>query len=549
MKTTNKNIFEQSFDGQRLYRAKNDAYEFDIFSDTWQLGTKNFIHLDWMHNLNYDQQTFIDLHVLLAKAATMQSPHTVRIYADALKQLGNRLAIAEFKLAWLLWTESKQKRLSDLFRFAIDKANLPQFKALDDYAVAHRPKNKLGSNILDPEKGAYSEIEYDSIKEQLRLATINLQKKCANAQDVHSLSILIGFQLMIAFVRRPTQLVQLKWSDVLPVGESFSNHRAFKTESAPKIDYSFTDIECLQVRTFKGKDGQFRSNAETRPQRLEPDLSSLLLFYRQQYESVFINHLANQEIHLTPEECHEIMLRCPIIPEYQLFTMDFETKSNLFQVLGHLSDAFHKTNQNLRAHFQWFHETTLNLKSDRIEDSKLKVGNNRIRHTVLTSGARQGLTAPELAAISGGSQQSVKSYIELDFDSRLKIDLAFVEKDVLRRFGNMSVKDVQKQDGFVVRNEFDEEIGIQANPANCASCSSKMGAPLGCYPCDNFTAIDEANHQQYLDKALRKLELNERESNPVVLKKLKKIILYIQATIKICEERKLAARGLPHDAN
>ena len=31
MKTTNKNIFEQSFDGQRLYRAKNDAYEFDIF--------------------------------------------------------------------------------------------------------------------------------------------------------------------------------------------------------------------------------------------------------------------------------------------------------------------------------------------------------------------------------------------------------------------------------------------------------------------------------------------------------------------------------------
>lgn len=130
--------------------------------------------------------------------------------------------------------------------------------------------------------------------------------------------------------------------------------------------------------------------------------------------------------------------------------------------------------------FQSFHETTLNLKSDRIEDGKLKVGNNRIRHTVLTSGARQGLTAPELAAITGVNEQAVEPYIELDFDSRLKIDLAFVEKDVLRRFGNMSVKDVQKQDGFVVRNEFDEEIGIQANPANCASCSSKMGAPLGC---------------------------------------------------------------------
>ena len=73
-----------------------------------------------------------------------------------------------------------------------------------------------------------------------------------------------------------------------------------------------------------------------------------------------------------------------------------------------------------------------------------------------------------------------------------------------------------------------------------------MGMPLGCYPCDNFTAFDEANHQQYLDKALKKYEVNKLENNPVVLKKLKKIILYIQATIKICEERKLAARGLCH---
>ena len=138
MKTTNKNIFEQSFDGQRLYRAKNDAYEFDIFSDTWQLGTKNFIHLDWMHNLNYDQQTFIDLHVLLAKAATMQSANTAQNHAAALKKLGNRLAITELQLAWPSWTESQQRRVLELFRFAIDKANLPQFKALDDYAVARR---------------------------------------------------------------------------------------------------------------------------------------------------------------------------------------------------------------------------------------------------------------------------------------------------------------------------------------------------------------------------------------------------------------------------
>ena len=548
MPTMNKNTFgylQPSFDGQRLYHAKNDAYQFDIFDDKWQLGTKDFVYLDWMHNINYDPQTFIDLRVLLAKAASNLGHASVVRFAFGLKTLGNRLDITEFQLTWLSLKDAYKKILSDLFQFAIKKANFPQFKALADFASKHSPKTKSGSNILDPEKGVYSEIEYDSIKEQLRLATTNLQKNCNNAQDVHAFSLLIACHLLIALVRRPTQLVQLKWSDVLPVGHKFSDHRSLKKESVPEKEFLFTDIECLHIRTFKGKDGLFRGNAERNSHRLEPDLSSLLLIYRQQYESVFINTLEKQGINLTKDERYQIMLRCPILPEYQLFTMQFETKSNLFNAIGRSSDAFHKTAVSLRQNLGEFC-TELNFKSDRINSDDLQLSNNRLRHTVLTSGAQQGLSAPYLASITGVTEQAVQPYIELSFEARLEIDLAFAEKDVLRKFGNMSVKNLQKQSGFVVRNEFDEEIGIRANPANCTSCSSKMGMPLGCYPCDNFTAFDEANHQQYLDKALRKYEVNKLENNPVVLKKLKKIILYIQATIKICEERKLAARGLCH---
>ena len=549
MPIMNKNAFEQLqliFDGQRLYQAKNDAYKFDIFDDKWQIGTKDFVYLDWMYNINYDQQTFIDLRVLLAKVASYLSPKAVERYAFGLKALGNHLAIAEFQLAWLSLKESYKISLSDLFRFAIKKANLPQFKALADFAFTHRPKKKLGNNILNPEKGVYSEIEYDSIKEQLRLTTENLPKICINAQDIYTFSLLIACQLLIALVRRPTQLTKLKWSDVLPVGQRFSDHRSFKKESVPEREYLFTDVKCLHIRTFKGKDGLFRRNAERNSHRLEPDLSSLLLIYRQQYESVFISTLEKQGINLTPDERNQILLRCPLLPEYQLFTVQFETKSNLFNAIGHLSDAFHKTNVNLTRSVANFC-TELGFKSDRIDSSKLQLGNNRLRHTVLTSGAQQGLSAPYLASITGVTEQAVQPYIELGFEARREIDLAFAEKDVLRKFGHMSVKSLQKLDGFVVHNEFDEEIGIQANPANCASCASKMGMPLGCYPCDNFTAFDEANHQQYFEKALRKYEVNELDGNPAVLKKLKKIILYIQATIKICEERKLAARGLRHD--
>lgn len=49
----NKDTFEQlqlNFDGQRLYQAKKDAYKFDIFDDRWQLGTKDFMYLEWMHD-------------------------------------------------------------------------------------------------------------------------------------------------------------------------------------------------------------------------------------------------------------------------------------------------------------------------------------------------------------------------------------------------------------------------------------------------------------------------------------------------------------------
>ena len=548
MTTENNNSFEYlqlSFDGQRLYHAKNDAYKFDIFDDKWQLGTKNFVYLDWMHDINYDQQTFIDLRVLLAIAASKLGSGSVTRFASALKALGNQLAIAKFQLAWLSLKESNKKSLSDFFRFSIKKANFPKFKALDDFASKHRPKTELGSNILDPEKGVYSEIEYDSIKEQLRLATTNLKKTCENAQDVHAFSLLIASQLLIALVRRPTQLVQLKWSDALPVGQKFSDHRSLKKESVPEKEFLFTDIECLHIRTFKGKDGLFRGNAERNSHRLEPDLSLLLLIYHQQYESVFINLLEKQGISLTQDERQKIMLCCPILPEYQLFTMQYGTKSNLFNAIGRSSNAFHKTSANLINNLGEFC-AGLSFKSDRINSDDLQLANNRLRHTVLTSGAQQGLSAPYLASITGVTEQAVQPYIELSFEARLEIDLAFAEKDVLRKFGNMSVKHLQKQDGFVVRNEFDEEIGIRANPTNCTSCSSKMGMPLGCYPCDNFTAFDEANHQQYLDKALKKYEVNKLENNPVVLKKLKKIILYIQATIKICEERKLAARGLCH---
>ncbi|OLQ69827.1 hypothetical protein BIT28_07540 [Photobacterium proteolyticum] len=548
MAITNKNTFEQlkqSFEGQRRYRAKNDAYIFDIFDDEWQLGTKEYLYLEWMYDQGYDWQTFVDLRVILAKNANQRSRNTASIRARAFKSLGNNLSPAAFQLAWLSLTDNDKQKLASALSFAVKKAGFTQFKEVYEFAQANQPNQKMGNTILDPEKGVYSEIEYDSIKEELRLATDNQKKTCYGSRDVLAFGNLIACQLMVALIRRPVQLAELKWADALPVGQSFSNHRQNKNESVPTSEYLFSDVERLQLRTFRGKDGAFRGSAEPKSHRLETDLSVLLLTYRKQYELVLIQSLENQGISLTNDERRLIMLRCPLFPEEQLFTMKFKTKSNLFKALGFMSDAFHKRSKALQKAITGF-TANLDLKSDRIESDKLRLGNNRLRHTVLTLGARQGLPAPYLAKITGGTEQSVKAYVDLSFEARLEIDQAFAKKEVLTKFGSIAVNDLLKQDEYVVRNEFDEEMGIRSNPANCASCASKLGAPLGCYPCDNFHANEDADHKHYLDKALVKYNVNKEKGNQVTLSKLRKIILYIQVTIDICEERKLAKKGLCH---
>lgn len=60
---------------------------------------------------------------------------------------------------------------------------------------------------------------------------------------------------------------------------------------------------------------------------------------------------------------------------------------------------------------------------------------------------------------------------------------------------------------------------------------------MGCYPCDNFRPLETANHQQYLDKAERKLQINSQSGHSATVRKLKKIIIYIKATLALCEER------------
>lgn len=547
----------QHYSGKRIYRAKNSAYMFDLFADRWQTDSKYDLILDFIREAGYSTVGFLMVRRLLAFRTENQSFNTVRLDINSLKNYEADLEnVLKFQAVYYRSTKSLQKNSIQLFN-ALGKDKCSENNELRQYfseIIAFTKNQKVDqpryANILDPAKGVYSEIEFVSAKERLRLATgeaiskVNTQASL-NFDCIASLSVVVAMQLMVAIVRRPTQLVQLKWCDVLPVGISFGDHRDTKLCGIPEIEHMFGDVEQLHLRSFRGKDGQFRTYAELRSHRLEPDFSTLLLFYRQCYQRLLSDRLQDCGIELATNELAEFMFRCPLFASQEFFNFDFKNKENLFKALTLRSKNFHKSNVNLMSNFYYLNKK-LSIESDRIANVKLT--NNRLRHTILTEGAINDLSEVQLSMITGVIPMSVRPYIDLSTEARLQIDSAFAEKKIFQQFGSVGLYEIQQKRGFKsVIDEFDEELGVIQQHVNCDTCQAKLGIPLGCYGCDNFRPAPEANHHVNLEKAERKLAINQESGDKGTLKKLLRSIVYIRATITVCDEIKLREKGLRHD--
>ena len=42
---------KKEYDGQRIFNAREDGYSFDVLSDTWELGYKSYLYLNWYFDL------------------------------------------------------------------------------------------------------------------------------------------------------------------------------------------------------------------------------------------------------------------------------------------------------------------------------------------------------------------------------------------------------------------------------------------------------------------------------------------------------------------
>ncbi|PMM15844.1 hypothetical protein [Vibrio breoganii] len=534
-----------SYQGKRTFQSKETGYEFDLFSDEWLLGYKKTLYLNWMNEL--DSETFLDLRLTIAHVAKHYAYSSIMTHVSILKTICGYLEPTTFEAWWLTLTDYKKTVRDVLVAFSKRSHEYnsslltPLYDIVKDENLG---RNSGPQSILDETTGAYSEIERDNLLEALRIETLHaLSSEIATAQAFTRLRKVLACQLMVAIVRRPKQLVKIKWCDLLRVGQTFKSHKESNRDWQPLTQHHFSDVEQLHLRTFKGKDGEFRVNAESRSHRLEPNLSELLLQYYQVYETFLCASLSKSGVVLSESETKELMQRLPLFPDQSLFSVEVDSKESLFQSVSDTSEAFHLSSPNLAKSIAYLFEKKLSIKSDRIAHKPLAFKNNRWRHTQLTLAAWMGLSPAQVAAITGVTVGAIQNYLDLKAPERVKIDEAYAGNSVIQRFDSVSSKELQQHPDFKVKSPFDEEMGHKLNPANCSSCQSKGAAPMGCYPCDNFRPLETANHQQYLAKAERKLAINSQSGHPATVKRLQTIILYIRVTMMLCEERQTIKVG------
>ena len=545
-----------------VYRAKNRAYQFDVLADDWQLGLNETLYLNWMWNAKIPVIVVLMLRLGLARQAEFLAFPTINTRIKALKKI--RFSISDprvFQASYHKLIPSSKITASTFFN-RISRDDSPRYIFLQqffsdvvDFLAENGPPERApqGQNILDPVKGMYSEAEELEINTKLRLRITKVMEDCRDgdsflSDDLNKFGSVIAATLNKSIFRRSVQLVQLKWIDVLPVGVSFASHRKACPNETPIEEHLFSDVEELHIRTFRGKSGEFRKQAESRSHRIEAGYSNVILQYRMEYQRRLDACLATQNIALSKEELAEIMFRLPIFPYTELFMTEFGSKAALFQSVGYHSEAFHKTSNALQANVSLL-SASLNLVSER-NLKGLRLSNNRFRHTVLSNGTWANMDEIALSKITGVTPKAVIPYIDLSTESRLKIDAAFAGQKVIKQFGMVSAAELSKSEQFKVTNEFGEEQGVLHKASDCSTCASKLGRPLGCYGCDNFRPHIEGNHRENLEKAQKKLSFNQDGgSSPITIRKLERSIIYIQATIFMCNEYSNTRKGIADDRN
>lgn len=534
--------------------AKNKAFKFTPAENEWQLDIKWKEDLSIIHESPINLEQKEDIVSFLAFLAGFTGKSAFRNKLQILKIMLNNTIVPysseSFDKAFDEYAPASYKRD---FTVAIKKYiyQLGEFQSQPmNVFYLNRcqkiPALKLKRKIFDPQVGAHTPTEFDSIMEGMRLLTQKMTQLLEKDRPFYaehgnsSVAVLQGgllWVLMLSILRRPVQLRQIKLGDFRTVNGSFD------------ADFSNADIlmdyDELKLQTYRAKNSlPPRKDLDSDLHLLNRKISNLIMKFISKLFQEQLFRLSEKGITLTDLEKRELFKRYPLFPSYNelLSSTKFTSKEEVFKFLSFNTIAGHIAKESMQ------YSTTLVcddiLKpvyfSERIPKPSNRVtGNNRIRHTVLTSMAREGVDVYTLAAITGVCVSTVRSYVDLTPEERLWIDETLGKNAALINFGKIRIQDQITNEDDVAFNSYGEAFGVHEESTRCSGCREVLPVPLSCYGCDNFKALYNAEHKSELTKATKKYEFNIKNGqSEQSLKRLKKAIDYIIITIQKCNQYK-----------
>uniref|UniRef100_UPI0023F23847 hypothetical protein n=1 Tax=Trichlorobacter lovleyi TaxID=313985 RepID=UPI0023F23847 len=435
-----------------------------------------------------------------------------------------------------------QKKGLNQFFGTLSKLGYREYKHHHDFTKANL--DPVRPQIFDLQKGALSEQEFDSF-----CASLNLNLQLFDWQAERPLEFFqsknrfgaimsaVSNKLLAAIVRRPMQISMLKWCDLLPAGRRFYDPRI-----DPSLEVGSLGIDQLQIRLFKVKaEGKsWRTAPEKCPLPLNTQNSDVLRNYKRLYMLGVRLLLERAGCSISQQELLNAVSNMPIFISVDFFLLEIASQKALSTLFTDKSRALHIAESSIATHPRY-----VSVESSRVD--RCTVTSNRIRHTVLTRGAQANLSATTLAKITGVTVPAARHYIDLDYDSRLMIDDLYVGSEFLAAvFSNPLEQDSNEADK-VLDHEFNAVGGLR-DKQSCTSCSAIMGRPIGCYGCNNFRPILEADHGIVLELAELKLEANSKKllspEEKLSVEKLLKQVKWIKLTINVCNQVLEARRGI-----
>ncbi|MFT5295895.1 MAG: hypothetical protein ACI9YH_001911 [Colwellia sp.] len=507
-----------------------ESFPFNIFDSEWTLnglGNKGAIaDLNWLVLSEFDLEDQLSFRFSLADLAKRCSANTVIKANKAIENsLISKLSIESIKEAFLRISKTDKGSFRQII-FAF--YNFDPEKSLNLYEwIISIPNENVESNIYDPESGALSDIENQSFniamnQRSKKTFERGFESKVDNKPGINLITYgrnFIAARLMQVLIRRASNLIQLKWSDIYVISDS----TCFQTDSE------------LMARVFKAKQrANFREKSESEPIALGYETSKELLQYKVAYSAMLKKTLLANNIKLTDSEFIELISRCPILFADSIFKTKFKDKQQLFSAISAEGSGYHLDSVILNNNIYKLYQS-LDVHSDRLSREKLKIGNNRIRHTAGTKAARDNLPITQIAKLLGNTPSAAKVYVDLSDEQRAEIDEKFIANSFLAKAFSTSISDTVSQGEILIENDFGEQTGKSKNLPNCISCHRKR--PIGCYGCDNFSALATADHNRQLTIANKTYSYRlDTGDSPDTLIELKKQIIYIEATILACNK-------------